>query len=587
VINIDSVDQHDNGASHRPNRGPSIFSNIDPFFDFVQHRAWPVALRHQKSAYLMNSYPLRERTIPHVLRDKAATNGDQTFLLFEGRAYSYRDTDRLSNQLANSLAALGVKYGSHVAMFMENKPEVVLTYFALGKLGAVAVPINTAAKGAMLSYFLTQSDSEVLVFDAPAADRVGAAAAAAPRLRSTIVVDGLAPAAWPAHLPVHDFTALLAGDTRAPDANPVCSDPFMIMYTSGTTGRSKGVVVPQASVLSQAMAIAEAGEYGAEDVLYTCLPLYHANAWWCSCLPALFADAAVAISRRFSVGQFWSEIRQCGATQFNLLGSMAAFLWNRAPDASDRNHRVRHAIVVPVPTQFYHSFEARFGLKLKSLYGLTDGCITAIKREDDPPSTWKSAGRPCDYVDVAIVDDDDIEVPRGMVGEIVIRPRVPWVMGQGYYGMPEATAAAWRNLWLHTGDRASMDDESYLYFVDRKKDAIRRRGENISSFEVEQVAQACGGVLEVAAFGVKSEHGEEEVMISVVRRPGVHISEEALIAHCNDNMPYFMVPRFVEFVSELPRNASEKVEKYKLRASAEGRLADIWDRERAGIALRR
>jgi crotonobetaine/carnitine-CoA ligase len=561
------------------------FSNIDSFFDLKQDE-----VRQFRTASVsppaIHDYPLRERTIARVVRDKAAANGARPFLLFEGRAYSYREVDSLSNRLAHSLARLGVARGTHVAVFVDNKPEVVLTYFALGKLGAVCVPLNTAAKGAMLSYFLAQSDSEVVVFDGAATDRIAAAAVEAHRLRAAIAV-GPPAAAWPLNMPFTEFAALIDGPDTAPDVEVNCFDPFMIMYTSGTTGPSKGVVIPQASVLSQAWAIAEACGYQAHDVLYTCLPLYHANAWWCSCLPALLADATVAISRRFSASRFWSEVRQCGATQFNLLGAMAGFLWNRPPDPGDRDHRVRQAMVVPVPTEFYHAFQERFNLTLKSLYGLTDACITAIKRDDDPPLKWRSAGRPCDYVDVAIVDDDDFEVPRGTVGEIVIRPREPWIMGQGYYNLPEATAAAWRNQWLHTGDRATMDEDGYLYFVDRKKDAIRRRGENISSFEVEQIVRGCEGVLEVAAFGVRSEHSEEEVMITVVRRAGCTLSEATIVDYCTRNMSDFMVPRFVEFVVELPRNASEKIEKYKLRADAETRLDAIWDRECGRPAIRR
>jgi crotonobetaine/carnitine-CoA ligase len=188
---------------------------------------------------------------------------------------------------------------------------------------------------------------------------------------------------------------------------------------------------------------------------------------------------------------------------------------------------------------------------------------------------------------VRIVDDADFEVPRGQVGEIVVRGKEPWIMCQGYYKMPEATLAAWRNLWFHTGDRGYMDQENYLYFVDRKKDAIRRRGENISSFEVEQIILKHPSVLDVAAFPITSEHSEDEVMVSIVLREGGTLSEMQLIEFCNRNMPYFMVPRYVEIVNALPKTMTEKVEKYKLRASAETRLSAIWDREKAGIVIKR
>jgi crotonobetaine/carnitine-CoA ligase len=533
------------------------------------------------------SYAPVDRIIGHIVADKAARNGDKTFLLFEGRSYSYADMHRLSNQLANALSSLGVGRDTHVALLMENSPAIILAYFALGKLGAVSVPINAAAKGQMLAYFLDQSDADCVIFDASFGERVLPIADGG-GLRFGVVVDGAPPPDWPATVPLHRFGDLLAaGDLAAPEVQVAGSDLMMIMYTSGTTGPSKGVMVSHISVLSQAMQIAEAGEYGSNDVLYTCMPLFHANAWWCSCLPAFVSDAALALSRRFSASQFWSEIRAVGATQFNLLGAMASFLWNREPEAGDRDHRVRQALVVPPPIEFYHGFEKRFGLKLKSLYGLTDACITAIKRPNDPDTKWKSAGRACDYAEIKIVDDEDFEVPPNTSGELVIRGRDAWVVAQGYYRMPEATVATWRNLWVHTGDRAMIDEEGYLYFVDRKKDTIRRRGENISSFEVEQIVLRHQAVAAVAAFAVRSEHGEDEVMVSVVTRPEATLSESSLIEHCDRNMPYFMVPRFVEFVDALPVNMSAKVEKYKLRAAAEARLAEIWDRERAGIIVRR
>lgn len=532
-------------------------------------------------------HALTDRTIAHVLADAARRNGERPFLLFEDRVLTYAEVHRLSGRLAGALATLGVGHGTHVAVVMENRPEMVLTYLALGLLRAVAVPVNTAAKGDTLAYFLGQSDTELVVADADAAGRIATVADRLPRLRAGVVVDGDPPPGWPERLLLHRYGELPDGAAPPPATAPRPSDLYMIMYTSGTTGRSKGVMIPQASVLTQAMAVAEAGGYGPDDVLYTCLPLFHANAWWCSCLPALLSDAAVAVSRRFSVSRFWDEVRQHGATQFNLLGAMATFLWKRPPGPGDRDHSVRQALVVPVPAEFHAGFEERFGIRLKSLYGLTDACITATKRDGDPASKWASAGRACDHVEIAVVDEDDRPLPPGTVGELLIRGREPWVMAQGYYNMPEATVAAWRNLWLHSGDRAFIDADGYLHFVDRKKDAIRRRGENISSFEVEQILLGHPDVLEVAAYGVDSEHGEEEVMVSVVRRPGATVGEEELIRHCDRNMPYFMVPRFVEFVGELPKNLSAKVEKYKLKAGAGERLALVWDRERAGIALRR
>ncbi len=516
---------------------------------------------------------------------KAAEQGERVFLRFEREAITFAELDARSSRLARQLQAEGVGTQSHVAMLMDNSPWVVLVYVALAKLGAVAVPLNTAAKGEMLRYFLTQAEVRFAVADASLAGRLSEVVPRLVALEGVFLVPDAeeGPPDAASSLPLKRLAELPRCEGDLPASVPATS-PAMIVFTSGTTGRSKGVVVSHHSLLCQARAIAEAGEYDPDDVLYTCLPLFHANAWWCTVIPALLTDAEVLLSRRFSASRFWSEVREGGATQFNLLGAMASFLWKLPESAEDRNHRVRMAIVVPVPAN-HAAFEARYGIEIRSLYGLTDGAISAIKRRGDPPGKWRSAGRACEYVEIRIADDDDFELPAGQVGEILLRGRVAWALAQGYYAMPAETAAAWRNLWLHTGDRGYLDEEGYLYFVDRKKDAIRRRGENISAVEVEEIVAALAAIQEVAAFGVTSGDGEEEVMIAAVRTRCTAITAEEIIAHCQANMPYFMVPRFVEFLEALPRNMSEKVEKYRLRASAEARLDEIWDRERAGIVL--
>ncbi len=327
--------------------------------------------------------------------------------------------------------------------------------------------------------------------------------------------------------------------------------------------------------------------YRPDDVLYVCLPIFHGNAWLCSVLPAFVADAAVAVSPRFSASSFWEDVRRYGVTQFNSLGAMTNFIWSRPPSASDRDHKVRQVMVVPTPKQFFREFQERFGVAFTSVYALTDCGMVTVRGPKDPPEKWASAGKACEDAEIQIVDDDDFEVPLGATGEIVVRNKTPWLYSQGYYNMPEATANARRNLWFHTGDRGYLDEDGYLYFADRKKDAIRRRGENISSYEVEQIILKHPAVLEVAAFPVASEHSEDEVMVSVVPREGVPLNEAAVVEHCRDNMAYFMVPRFVEILAELPKTMTEKVEKYKLKEAASSRFAEIWDREKAGIVIKR
>ena len=539
----------------------------------------------------MVRYGLRERTIGRILEDKAALNGERPYLFFEERAYSYADMEVLSNRIANSLKSLGIRHGSHVAVMMDNKPEIVWAYFALGKLGAVAVPINTAAKGELLAYYLNQSDSEAVIVEMPLVERLLAVKDNVPKIRQAIVYNeaGELPRELPRlfRVPVHDYLALEQGPTHSPGMEVKYSDLHYILYTSGTTGPSKGNMSTHCHALTCGFELVEAFGYRPDDILYVCLPLFHGNALLCSCLPALVADAAMALARRFSASTFWDDIRKFGVTQFNSLGAMTNFLWSRPPDPRDADNPIRQCMVVPTPKEFYHAFEQRFGLKFTSVYALTDCGMVTIHRPDDPPEKWASAGRVSPKVEVRIVDDEDFELPPGEVGEIVVRGREPWVLAQGYYDLPEANVRASRNLWFHTGDRGYVDADGFLYFVDRKKDAIRRRGENISSYEVEQIILKHPAVLEVAAFPVTSEHSEDEVMVSVVLREGAMLKAEELVEFCQENMAYFMVPRYVEFVSALPKTMTEKVEKYKLCESAQKRLPAIWDRERAGIKLKR
>ena len=539
----------------------------------------------------MKIYPMRERVLGLIVADKAALHGDRTFIRYGQRSITYRQLDDLSNRIANGLARLGVGRSTHVAFMLENSPEIILLYIALGKLGAVSVPINTAAKGELLAYYLTQSESELVIADAEIVERLVPVAHRVPKLTHVVsLVEGLAaraPKVAGIKLPQSDFGDLLAAPATPPSAEVRFCDLHSLIYTSGTTGPSKGNLSTHAHALTCGFQLAQSYGYRSDDVLYVCLPIFHGNAWLCSVLPALVADASIAVSRRFSASSFWDDIRRFGATQFNALGAMTNFIWSRPSDPRDRDHQVRQVMVVPTPKQFYQAFEQRFGITFTSVYALTDLGMVTVRGPDDRPDKWASAGKACENVEIRIVDEDDFEVPRGQTGEIVVRTTEPWIYAQGYYNMPEATANACRNLWFHTGDRGRMDEDGYLSFVDRKKDAIRRRGENISSYEVEQIILKHPAVLEVAAFPVTSEHSEDEVMVSVVAREDCLLTEAELVQHCSDNMAYFMVPRYVDMVAQLPKTMTEKVEKYKLKQDAEARLAGIWDREKAGIVVKR
>ncbi|WP_326535702.1 AMP-binding protein [Pseudorhodoferax sp.] len=533
--------------------------------------------------------PLAERTVPALLARRARAHGERTCLLFEGQRTSYAQADALTDRIAQGLRAAGIARGDHVATLLENSPEALWTYLALGKLGAVGVPMNTAAKGELLAQALVHADCVALVTERALLPRFEAVAPRCPALARLVFTDlGEAAAmAEGARLgrPATAWATLLRAPATPPAAQLRCSDPFLLMYTSGTTGPSKGCLSPHGYAATYGLQRAEAFGYREDDVLFTGLPLFHGNALIGTCFSALVTGAAIALTRRFSVSRFWDEVQASGATQANLLGAMANFLWNQPPGPQDRAHRLRQCTVVPVPA-FGAAFEQRFGVALTSVYALSDYGMGTLLGPDHPPAKKLSAGLPAPGVEVAVVDDEDMPQPPGSPGEIVLRAHAPWTTGQGYWKMPEATVASRRNLWFHTGDRGYLDADGYLYFVDRKKDAIRRRGENISSWEIEQTVQRHPAVAAVAAYAVPGV-SEDEVMVSVVLRAGQALAPAELVAYCQQEMAYFMVPRYVDIVAELPRTLTEKVEKYKLRAEAVARLGQVWDREKAGIRVGR
>ena len=535
----------------------------------------------------MHDYPLEQRTIGAILADKAARIPDRPFLHFLGHTFSYADTHRLTNRYAHGFLGAGVRPGDHVALMLPNQPELLWAIWGLGKIGAVAVPLNTAAKGELLTYLLDQSDSVLVCVSDQLRERAVAAAARAPGVREVIGPDRL-----------RGFEEL--ADADPPGMVDVRFDqPHLLQYTSGTTGPSKGAISPHSQGHAVGRQMTSLTRYRPDDVLYTCLPVFHANALWFTIYAALWAEASVALSPGFSARRFWDEIRETRATVFNALGAMANIIWQLPPSERDRDHLVRGAMLVPTTRALVDGFAERYGIAVTSVYAMTENCAVTVFGPDEPRDKVPSAGKVRDYMDVRIVSDapadlaerepstEPVALPPGEVGEICLRPTGPGSVMLGYYKMPDATAAAHTGGWFHTGDRGHLDADGYLFFSDRTKEAIRRRGENISAYEVEMVLCRHPAVLEAAAVPVPSELGEDEVMAYLVLVPGVELSFAELIGFCAENMAYYMVPRYLVTVDALPKTPSEKIEKYKLKQDAAARLAEFWDRDKAGITIRR
>ena len=537
--------------------------------------------KHEEVALL--EVPMNRRTLGTVLRLQAERQPDKPFLLFEGTSTSYAEANALASRVALNLHRQGIRKGDHVAVFMDNHPDMLWTIFGLAVLGAVTIPLNTAAKGEQLVYFLRQSRASAIVADAhllanvsphlprlPDLARIFVRGASEAQLRDDIGSGGR-------H--ATDFAALIGPADSDEALDPVVfSDVQLIMYTSGTTGPSKGVLCTHAQEQTGGLFMADQMAYRDSDILYTCLPLFHANALRVTVNAALWAGATVALARRFSARQFWDDIRSSGATQFNALGAMANIILRQPESPDDRAHDVRLCNVVPaLPPEVAEQFSRRYGVAITSLYGSTEACCPLFA-VDVPAHKGASCGRLVDPFEIRVADDDDFELPHGQVGELLIRCNEPWYIFQGYFDMPGETLATLRNGWFHSGDRGYRDEDGFFYFVDRKKESIRRRGENISSYEVELAISQHPAILEVAVVPYPSDLGEDEVLAFVVRRQETTVNEDELIAYCEEHMAKFMVPRYVCFIDELPKTPSEKIEKYKLRQQAETDPGQLWDR---------
>lgn len=530
----------------------------------------------------MLDLPITERTFGGALFEQAARQGDRPFLLFDEVRFTYAEALLESRRIAGGLRNLGVSRGDHVAVLMNNHPNMVWTLFALGILGAVAVPVNAAAKGDLLAYFLRHSRSTMLIADH---DLVPVELDQAPGIGQVVVNDPSS--ALPLRDPENGRSWCSLNSIRTPghadlpqNSARFC-DTQLILYTSGTTGPSKGALCTHSQEQTGGLIMAQQLRYTPDDVLYTCLPLFHANALRVTLTAALWSGAAVALARRFSASNFWADIRRFGATEFNALGAMANILIQAPPAPQDADHRLRICNIVPAfPDDKRVEFERRFGVKVTSLYGSTEMNCPIYATEDTPASKWPTCGRVVPPFEMRVVDDDDIELPPGSIGEWLIRSSEPWYAFQGYLDMPAETMGAWRNGWFHTGDRGYVDAEGYWYFVDRKKETVRRRGENISSYEVELSICKHPAVLEAAVVPVASELGEDDVMVYIVLREGHSLTELELIRFSEERMASFMVPRFVRFIDRLPKTPSEKVEKYLLKRKAEELRAELWDREK-------
>ncbi|MDF1736893.1 MAG: AMP-binding protein [Minwuia sp.] len=529
-------------------------------------------------------YPTAREDI--VLRElverRAEEHPDRTFAVFEdGSAWSYGELRAKAVHVARGLAALGVRQGDHVVSWQPTGGDAILTFIATAYLGAVYVPFNTAYRGGLLEHVVWLSDARVAVIHSDLLDRLSEVNCH--HLETVVAVGG---AAHPVDgLTVLDSSALTPGaQPKSGDEAPQLTrrievwDTQCLIFTSGTTGPSKGVLSS-----GKQLSISAAVLYywlGQSDRTLVNLPMFHISGTSLT-TRAIQTAGSIAVVESFRTDEFWPLVRRLGVTYSLLMGSIATFLAKRQPDAEERDSPLKSILLAPLTAESI-AFAKRIGVDWYTVFNMTEVSVPLISARN--PEKVGSCGRLRRGAEVRIVDDNDCELPVGDVGELIIRDDEPWALNSGYHKNPEATAEALRNGWFHTGDAVSRDAAGDFFYVDRKKDAIRRRGENISSYEVEMEVSRHPAVQEAAAIAVPSDLGEDEVMVVVLTTVGQVLDPAELIEFLVPRMPHFMVPRYVRVIDELPRTPTMKVRKAALRE--EGVTNDTFDRESIGVKLR-
>lgn len=494
-------------------------------------------------------------TLRALLERRAARDPGRTYLVHDSDPLTFCELDSAVNRLANGLAGHGVGEGTRVAAMLDNHPDLVCLLFALAKLGAVHVPVSTRLRGDPLEYLLGHAEPAMVIAESRYIHAVTAAVADADVPLVARAGDGDAPS--PDTL---DFTALRSASNATPPGSPAASDILTVLYTSGTTGPPKGVLVTDKMHRASATASAMAADVQSGDVLYLWEPLYHVGGIQVLVL-ALEHDVTIALGSRFSASGFWREVRRSGATQMHFLGGILQMLLAQPPRADDCDHPVRVAWGGGAPPDVWHAFEERFGVQVRESYGMTEASsLTSINVD----GRFGTVGRPAPWFEVGIVGDAGDRVAPGMRGEIVVRERESGLITPGYFRDPEATARAVRDGWLHTGDLGWLDEQGYLHFCGRLKDCVRHRGENVSAWEIERVVERLEGVEECAVVGVPSEVGEEDIKLFIKPSRGAAPNSDTVFAWCARHLADYQVPRYFAVVEQFEKTGTQRIRKETL-----------------------
>jgi crotonobetaine/carnitine-CoA ligase len=536
---------------------------------------------------IRNDWKVAEQdTVTAVLDRAVASRPEHTFLHMPDGKLSYAEFDRRSNALAQGLRERGIKAGDTVTTILDNNTDCILAWFAANKLGAIWVPVNTAYKGEFLRHLVGDSGAAIVIAEPDYVERMAIIEDALPEVREVFYRGEQKPSVNFKRFKLNALSSLYSENESPLDVVNKPDDLSMLIYTGGTTGPSKGCMISHNYSCNLARQSLAMSGRAADEVHWSCLPLFHMNATSATVLSTAMVTGTCYFTHRFSVSGFWQSIKESRGAVVNLLGTMIPLLAT-APDEPAMKEcygQIRVVSGAPFPEALQDIWRERFGVKIPGApgYGFSEACMVTTLKVDDYYKPG-SAGKRNEWFDVRIFDDEGRECPPNVTGEIVVRPLQPNVMFKGYWKRPADTLKIMGDLWLHTGDIGKFDEDGYLFFVDRKKDYLRRGGENISSFEMETAVSLHPDIEDVGVHAVLSPLSEDEVKVTAVLRPDSKLTEKDLCLWLIERVPYFAVPRYIEFRKELPKSPLGRILKYELRD--EGCTPTTWDRNASDIKL--
>ena len=519
-----------------------------------------------------------------LLKIRASEHGNKEFIKFNsGKSLSFKSLDDLSDQLAHKLLDMGLKEDENVFCLLKNRPEFLISLFAVMKIGAIFVPINTELRGQFLEHQFLNSEPRIAIIDNDLLEVFTDIKAQKKMLKGTIITDTFDKELLPSALHAEETLSFqyyfesisnLSGFSllKSVSIHKTCA----IMYTSGTTGPSKGVLLPHGHFFSYSIISAEAADFSNKYIQYICMPLFHIHALSIQCFAALYAGLSDSCVERFSPNRWLSDVQSSKATTTHLLGVMPEFVYSTKESKEDKNHLLRLVSAVPIG-EWGKEFEKRFNIQLLQGFGMTESGMSFWAALNEETCVPGRAGYPVsELYEVRVANpENDEALPVNSVGELLIRPKHAGIFSAGYYKMPEKTVEAWRNLWFHTGDACSFDEKGRMHYFDRIKDCIRRRGENISAFELEQVINSYPEIEESAAIGVKTESsgGEDEVLVCIVKNKENQLNTDHFLSFCQKKLPRFAIPKYIRFVDSIRKTGSGKLSKVDVRK--EGLTDDV------------